>query len=74
VGSAGGVQPEKQTFAPASDAQAMPWRLKAAKSWHEWGVPLARLPSSSSAARIVRHHDPAAQPSEVHGMLLVLQE
>ncbi|MES1244018.1 MAG: hypothetical protein ABUT39_20615 [Acidobacteriota bacterium] len=48
VGVAGGVQPEKQTFAPASPAQARPWRFRAAKIRQECGVPLARLPEASA--------------------------
>ncbi len=60
-------------FAPASPAQARPCRLRAAKIWHECGVPLARLPSSSSAARRVRNREPAAQPSEVQGTVAVWQ-
>jgi hypothetical protein len=34
---------------------------------------LARLPSSSSAARNVRHNEPVAQPSDVQGGVPVWQ-
>jgi len=40
-------------------------RLNAAKIAAACGVPLARLPSSSSIVRILANHDVAAQPSEV---------
>src|SRR5205085_7471973 len=66
VGVAGAAQPAKLMLAPGSVGQAMPWRLKAAKRAPPCGVPFARLPSSSSTARITFHQLPAAQPSEVN--------
>src|SRR5207237_4208925 len=63
----------KLTPAPGSVAQAMPWRLKAANRAAPCGVPLARLPSSSSAARRVRQSEPVAQPSDVQVGVAVLQ-
>src|SRR6476659_6214892 len=72
-GVAGGVQPWKQVLAPASVVQAMPWRLKAANRLQECGVPLVRLPSSSSTARMAFHHEPVAQPFEVK-VVPVVQE
>src|SRR5947199_4369210 len=52
-------------LAPGSVVQAMPWRLKAAKRAPPCGVPLARLPSSSSTARITFHQLPVPQPFDV---------
>ena len=65
VGEAGGVQPAKVVDAPASVVQAMPWRLKAANRAPPCGVPLVRLPSSSSTARKTSQSEPALQPFEV---------
>ncbi len=58
-------------LAPASVVQAMPWRLNAANSAPPFGVPLSRLPSSSSTARMVLHSEPVSQPFDVQVPLAV---
>src|SRR4051794_639230 len=73
VGVAGAAQPANDVEAPASVVQAMPWRLKAAKRAPPCGVPLVRLPSSSSTARITFHQLPVPQPFEVKGVPAWLQ-
>src|SRR3954447_21553827 len=62
AGAAGGVQPAQGVPPPGGVVQATPWRLKAAKRAPPCGVPLARLPSSSSTARMVFHQLPVPQP------------
>src|SRR5262245_48087058 len=71
VGAAGWVQPRKSVLAPVSVVQGMPCRLNAANRAAECGVPLFRLPSSSSTARIVFHSEPVLQPFEVQVPLAV---
>src|SRR6185295_14814560 len=73
VGTVGAAQPANVVLAPASDGQAMPWRLNAANSAPPWGVPSVRLPLSSSTARMTFHIEPVLQPSEVQVPPLVLQ-
>src|SRR5215210_317863 len=73
AGAAGGAQPANDVEAPASVVQAMPCRLKAAKRAPPCGVPLDRLPSSSSTARMVFHSEPVLQPFDVK-VVPVVQE
>src|SRR5262249_5603106 len=54
-------------LAPGSVVQAMPWRLKAAERAPPGGVPFARVPSSSSTARMVFHQVPVPPPAEGKG-------
>ncbi len=66
---AGGVTPSEKSAAPALQAgrvpQAMPCALNASQIRQAFGVPLARLPSSSSAATKTVYQLVAPQPLTV---------
>ena len=71
TGLASEGQDEESWFEASETApQEMPWRLKAAKIDAACGVPLLRLPSSSSIRRNLWNQLPVPQPSPLGGAQL----